>query len=427
MKKKIIKLALCTSLAFAATASANCDLSGVEAKGELSLLSNSYAVLKYFSDEMKSCASDDLTITNKLVSGSAVRDQARITLSSRRGTSPYDLIQVSASSFHEFQAKEQLQPITDLVKKYWDEYELGDIPSNVWDLATVDGEIYAVPLQMNMQEFFYRKDILDQHGLKVPETYADVAHVASKLQEAGFKYPISQSLSKGWNLANEFANIYLSLGGDFFDADGKPLFDGDKGVEAAEILKSLLPFMSPNSLSMSNDLVMVNFQQDKAVMGNVWATRAAEMDNAEVSKVVGKVEYALAPRGNSASTIPSTSIFWDGYVMPKRVEEDRELIFKVMMEMLKKENMKGASHLAFLTRSSASEVEGEQYRYLEPMRGMVAQGAKAFPTKPYYILAHNEIGNKLPEALKGNEDIKMVLTSAANAYYKEAISQGYLE
>lgn len=427
MKKQITKLALCTSLMFAGAASANCDLSNVEAKGELSLLSNSYAVLKYFSDKMEECETDSLTVTNKLVSGSAVRDQARITLSSRRGASPYDLIQVSASSFHEFQAKEQLQPITDLVKKYWQEYDLQDIPSEVWDLATVDGEIYAVPLQMNMQQFFYRADILTKHGLAVPKTYEDVIANAAKLQQAGIKYPISQSLSKGWNIATEFANIYLSLGGEFFDEDGKPLFDNDKGVQSVKILKSLLPYMSPNALSMSNDLVMVNFQQDKAVMGNVWATRAAEMDNAEVSKVVGKVQYAPAPTANASTSVPATSIFWDGYVLPKRVKEDRELIFKVLMEMLKKDNMQGASALAFLTRTSASHVEGEQYRYLDAMRAMVAQGAKAFPTEPYYSLAHNEIGSKLPQLLKGDEDIKSALQSAAKAYYKEAQAQGFLE
>lgn len=427
MKMGLTKLALFTSLVFAGSSTASCDLSGVDAKGELSLLSNSYPVLKYFSDKMESCESDSLQVNNKLVSGSSVQEQARIVLSSRRGNSPYDLIQVSASSFHEFQAKEQLQPITDLVKKYWDEYELADISPEVWDLATVDGEIYAVPLQMNMQQFFYREDVLQQYGLKVPETYDNVVEVAAKLQEAGIKYPISQAMGKGWNLATEFTNIYLSLGGEYFDKDGKPLFNSEKGVKAAEILKSLLPYMSPNALSMSNDLVMVNFQQEKAIMGNVWATRAAEMDNAEVSKVVGKVQYSSAPVANNMTTIPSTSIFWDGYVIPKRVEEDRELIFKVLMEMLKKDSMAGASHLAFLTRNSASSVEGEKYRYLEAMRDMVAKGAKAFPTQPYYTLAHNEIGSKLPEALKGNKDIKLVLNDAAKAYYKEAKAKGFLE
>ncbi|MCQ1060305.1 extracellular solute-binding protein [Photobacterium sp. ZSDE20] len=425
MKKQL--LTLMTTLALSSGVHANCDLSGYEAQGELSLLSNSYAVLKYFSDKMAECESESLKINNKLVSGSAVQEQARIILSSRRGNSPYDLIQVSAESFHEFQAKEQIQPITDLIEKFWDEYELSDIPNEIWDLATIDGEIFAVPLQMNMQQFFYREDILNKYDLSVPKTYADVIANAEVLQQQGIKYPISQAMGKGWDLATEFTNIYLSLGGEYFDLEGKPLFNSDKGVKAAETLKSLLSYMSPNALSMSSDLAMVNFQQDKAVMGNIWATRAAEMDDAEVSKVVGKVQYTGAPTATSKVSIPSTSIFWDGYVMPKRVGENRELIFKVLMEMLKKESMAGASHLAFLTRKSASDVEGEQYRYLNAMRDMVESGAKAFPNQPYYSLAHNEIGSKLPDALRGKKDIKLVLNDAARAYYKEAKAQGFLE
>ncbi|WP_428774502.1 ABC transporter substrate-binding protein [Vibrio sp.] len=427
MKRQLTALALISTAVFSSSLLANCDLGDLEAKGKISLLSNSYPVLKHFSDKMEECASPQLQIKNKLVGGSAVQEQARIVLSSRRGNSPYDVIQVSAQTFHEFLIKEQIQPITDLVEKYWDEYELDDIPAGIWELTKQDGEIYALPIQLNMQEFFYRKDLFEQHNIKVPQNYQQVVEAGKALQAAGIEYPLSQAMSKGWNLATEFTNIYLSLGGQYFDESGKPLFNGDKGVEAANILKSLLPLMSPNALSLSNDLVMVNFQQDKAAMGNVWATRAAEMDNEQVSKVVGKVNYSMAPTANSKTSIPSTSIFWDGYVFPARLNADRELVFKIMMETLKKQNMKEGASLAFLARQSANQVVGEQYRYLDALSAMIANGAKPFPTEGYYGLAHTQIGNKLPDALRGETDIKLALNEAAKAYYKEAVAQGYLE
>lgn len=428
MKTTLKTLTLCVSLLAGSAAYADCDLGDtLKGKAEVSLLSNSYPILKYFSDQLKSCENDHFKAKTKLVSGSAVQEQARIVLSSRAGKSPYDLIQVSAASFSEFQVKGQLQPITDLVEKYREAYQLDDIPENIWKLATVDGDIYAVPIQLNMQEFFYRKDVLDEHGIAVPKTYDDVLAAAKILQEKGVKYPLSQAFKRGWNLATEFANIYLSLGGEYFDKDGKPLFNSEKGVKAAETLKAMLAYMTPNALSLSNDLVMVDFQQGKAIMGNIWATRAAEMDNKEVSKVVGKIQYAAAPTADAASKIPSTSIFWDGYVMPKNLKADRELVFKALMEMLKADNMKGGSELAFLARTSASSAEGEQYRYLTALREMVANGARPFPTEGYFNLAHNEIGAKLPDALMGKTDIKKALDEAAEAYYKEAKAQGYFE
>lgn len=426
MKKQLTALALITS-AFISSHAAACDLGDMEAKGKISLLSNSYPVLKHFSDKMEQCASPQLQIKNKLVSGSAVQEQARIVLSSRRGNSPYDVIQVSAQTFHEFLIKQQIQPITDLVEKYWDEYDLGDIPPSIWELAKQDGEIYALPIQLNMQEFFYREDLFKQHNIDIPTNYQEVVKAGEALQQAGIQYPLSQAMERGWNLATEFTNIYLSLGGEYFDAQGKPLFNGEKGIEAANILKSLLPLMSPNALSLSNDLVMVNFQQDKAAMGNVWATRAAEMDNEQVSKVVGKVNYAMAPTANSSTTVPSTSIFWDGYVFPARMGADRELVFKIMMESLKKQNMVEGANLAFLSRQSANKIEGDEHRYLGALSAMIENGAQSFPTQGYYGLAHTQIGNKLPDALRGRTDITLALNEAADAYYKEARAQGYLD
>lgn len=426
MKNYLSTLTLISASLFATNAMANCDLSDFEAKGQISLLSNSYPILKHFSDKMAECETENFKINNKLVGGTAVQEQGRIVLSSRRGNSPYDVIQVSAASFKEFQVKQQIQPITDLVEKYKEEYQLDDIPQSIWDLSTVDGEIYAIPVQLNMQQFFYRKDLFDKHDIKVPKNYQEVVLAAEKLQAAGIKYPLSQAMGKGWNLATEFTNIYLSLGGEYFDENGKPLFNSEKGVEAANILKSLLAYMTPNALSLSSDLVMVNFQQDKTAMGNMWATRAAEMDNEVVSKVANKVQYAMAPTANASTTIPSTSIFWDGYVLPNRINTDRELVFKVMMEALSKKNMLEGSHLAFLSRRSAGAVEGPEYRYLTALNEMMEHGAKPFPTQAYYNIAHTQIGNLLPDALRGRTDIQDALDTAANAYYKEVTAQGYL-
>lgn len=428
MKNTLKTLALCVSLVSSGVAYADCNLGDLgKNKGQVSLLSNSYPILKYFADQLKSCETDKVRIKTKLVSGNAVQEQARIVLSSRAGKSPYDIIQVSTTSFSEFQSKEQLQPITDLVEKYRKEYNLDDIPENIWKLATVDGEIYGVPAQVNMQEFFYRKDLFDKYNIEVPKTYDDVIAAAKILQENGIKYPITEPFKRGWNIATAFGNIYLSLGGDYFDKDGKPLFNNEKGVKAVEILKAMLPYMTPNALSLSNDLVMVDFQQGKTAMGNVWATRAAKMDDKEVSKVVGKIQYAPAPVANASTTIPATSVYWDGYAIPKNLKADRELVFKALMEALKAENMKGGSKMAFLSRTSSSSLEGEQYRYLTALREMIARGARSVPTVGYFNLAHNELGSKLPDALSGKTEIKKALDAAAKAYYKEAKAQGYIE
>ena len=55
---------------------------------------------------------------------------------------------------------------------------------------------------------------------------------------------------------------------------------------------------------------MVNFQQDLAVMGLQWASRAKAMDNPDKSKVVGNIDYAVPPGGGSRVIVI-------GYCLPK--------------------------------------------------------------------------------------------------------------
>ncbi len=65
-------------------------------------------------------------------------------------------------------------PLNDLVDKYWDEYNLGDIPEKAWEGVTIDGQIYGVPIVGNTLHLIYRQDVFDELGIEVPETYDDV-------------------------------------------------------------------------------------------------------------------------------------------------------------------------------------------------------------------------------------------------------------
>ena len=62
-------------------------------------------------------------------------------------------------------------------------------------------------------------------------------------------------------------------------------------------------------------------------MGNTsWA-----MDNAEESKVVGKIVMASAPMGDVR---PASTLWWDGIVLLKIFQMQKQTAFKVAMEGL---------------------------------------------------------------------------------------------
>ena len=395
---------------------------------EIAALTNSFPVLQYLAQEMRSCSAGNLKVDVKLVSGNDVITQAR-TILGAGGASPYQIIQVSNGTFVEFVNRGTLQPIDDLVKKYWDQYKLSDIPKGLWDEVTFEGKIYAIPFQSNVHQLFYRRDIFEKLGIAVPTTYDQFIAAAKtiKEREPAIEFPVAMATGKGFGIATEFANIYQGLGGEWFDAAGKPTFNDAKGVRAAEILQSMLPYMSPNALAASADDVMVAFQQGRSVMGVFWASRAATMDAPDVSKVPGQFAFAAAPLPAPGAK-PATLLWWDGFVIPKTIGVDRDLVFRVLMETNSAETYARRGGLAFYARRSIVSDPAliAANRYWPALSATIDQGVKTTPQRPYFGLASTAIGANLVDALQGKVAIKAALDKAAAEYLKEARSQGFL-
>ncbi len=262
----------------------------------------------------------------------------------------------------------------------------------------------------------------------MPATYADFLAAAEKLKaaEPALDEPIAETLGGNWSLATEWGNIYQGLGGTWFDAQGKPNFNDEKGVKAAELLKGLLPQMSPNGLSFSNDDVMVAFQQGKAAMGVVWASRAANMDAPDVSRIPGKMQFAMAP-SPVAGAGPATVLWWDGFVLPKKIGVDRELAFRLIAEATSKESFRAGADLAYYSRTSITSdpALAGKFRYWPAMTETLAKGTETFPNRPYFVVAHTAIGANLGDIMRGKVTAKEGLDKAAATYLREAKAQGY--
>lgn len=66
--------------------------------------------------------------------------------------------------------------------------ETGDLEDrvfdSVWQNGQVDGSTYAVPLNdVQPVVMYYNQDVLDEHGLKVPETWSDVEEIIDSLED----------------------------------------------------------------------------------------------------------------------------------------------------------------------------------------------------------------------------------------------------
>ncbi|HEX5665567.1 MAG TPA: extracellular solute-binding protein [Hyphomicrobium sp.] len=391
-------------------ASAKCTIEG---SGEVDIIANSFPVLDHIGKAMQGCSSDKLKVNVKLT------DKARIETEQafKAGTSPFEAAHVSNGQFVALYSQGLLQPITDLVKKYKDKYKLEDRM-----LVTVGDDVYAIAFMANAQHLFYRKDLFEKNGIAPPKTFDDVLAASEKLKKAGMDTPYAGAFKAGWDLATEYTNIYLGMGGEFFEkGSAKGVFNNDKGIKTLELMKKLQAYMSPNALALATGEVTTAFQQGQSAVGMLWGSRAANMNDDKVSKVAGQIVFAAAPSVTPGGK-PASAIWWDAFAMPKAMDGNRDLAFQVMMEGLSEETMKSGMEKTVWLRSG--------YKPSPEAMGIDATlkgGAADWPDEPYFALAHTALGKNAADYLAGRKTAQEALADASKEYDQTAREKGFIK
>jgi len=311
-----------------------------------------------------------------------------------------------------------IRPLDDLVAKYGQNL-------NPNQLIRINGEIMAIAMMVNTQHLMYRRDILDDLAIPAPTTWDEVYAAAAKIKDAGVvEYPLGATMKSGWNLAQEFVNMYPGFGGSFFNDDNTTAVNSDAGMKALETMAKALEFTDPEVLVSDSTYVQQQFQQGKIAMANLWASRAGAMNDPAESQVVGKVSMAAAPMAVEGGA-PATTLWWDGIVIAKNIsDEEADAAFRVAMEGLDAEMVQGANEAAIWL------VNG--YAPGELAEGAIAT-ATANPAPPAYPsttqmgLLHTALGNELPAFLTGDRDAAATLVAIEEAYTTSAKEAGVLK
>ncbi|MDU8910835.1 ABC transporter substrate-binding protein [Aestuariicoccus sp. MJ-SS9] len=311
-----------------------------------------------------------------------------------------------------------IRPLDDLVEKYGQ-----NLTPN--QLIRIDGKVMAIAMMVNTQHLMYREDIFADLGLDVPTDWDGVLDASAKIAEAGVvDYPLGATMKSGWNLAQDFVNMFNGYGGSFVNADSTPAVDSEAGMKALETMKALSAYLDPEYLVSDSTYVQQQFQQGKIAMANLWASRAGAMDNEEESQVVGKVATAAAPLAMEGGA-PATTLWWDGMVVAANItDEEADAAFRLMMEGLDEEMVTAHNDDAIWL------VSGYQ-------PGKMAQGAIAtataspapapYPSTSQMGLMHTALGNELPSFFTGERDAAATLAAIEAAYTTAAKEAGLLK
>jgi len=269
----------------------------------------------------------------------------------------------------------------------------------------------------------YREDIFNELGIAVPTTYDEVLTAAEKIKASGkVEYPLGATYKTGWNLAEDFVNMYIGFDGEFFGDGNMPSINNDKGVATLEMMKKLTAYMDPEYLVSDSTYVQQQFQQGKIAMANLWASRAGAMDDPGESQVVGKVKMASAPAAVPGGK-PASTLWWDGIVIAKNISDDEaDAAFRVAMAGLSKEMVQANNDIAVWL------IDGYQPGPIAMGAAATAEnGAIPYPASAQMGLMHTALGNGVSDFLTGAKDAKTTLADIEAAYLTSAKEAGLVK
>jgi trehalose/maltose transport system substrate-binding protein len=153
---------------------------------------------------------------------------------------------------------------------------------------------------------YYRKDLLEKYGRKVPETWQDLTETAKLVQDGERKAGnermtgfVFQGRAYEGLTCNALEWLDSFRAGAIIDENGKVTVNNPKAVEALTLAKSWVNTISPQGvLNYSEEESRGVFQSGNAVFMRNWPY-AWPLANAADSPVKGKVAIAALPKGGA--------------------------------------------------------------------------------------------------------------------------------
>jgi multiple sugar transport system substrate-binding protein len=407
---KKLALAGAVTVLSGTTALAGCGLSA----GNVNILGNDFAAIQAVVAGARECAGDGVNVSANLTTEHRDLQVAALTANPAQ----YSSAIVANSSIVPLLNDGLIRSLDDLVAKHGQ----GLQPSQ---LITIDGKVMAVAFMANAQHLFYRSDVLAAAGVQPPKSYEDVLAAAAKIKSAGLMdHPVIMNTKTGWNLGEEFVNMYMGTGAPFFKAgNAEVAINNDRGVAALNMLKSLTEYSNPDYLTYDSNATAAVWEAGQAALGIMWGSRGGPIldDEGSTEEVTGSTVLTGAPTlmgDNVASTL-----WWDGFTISANVSDaDAEATFVALVN--------GISDDVVRANNDAAVWLSAVYEPSAASAGVSAtamSGANPYPMLPYMGLLHGALGAEITEFLQGSETAEQALADVEAAYTAAAKEKGFLK
>jgi multiple sugar transport system substrate-binding protein len=266
--------------------------------------------------------------------------------------------------------------------------------------ATSGGRVWAVPWVMNVGLLYYRRDLLDRHGLGPPRTYDELARQARLMLSREADGRLGGFLWQGKQYEGLVVNVLESLwaaGTALVAADGRLLPDPDMAAQALASRRSLLTSgVSPRLVTGADEeLTRREFGAGHAIFLRNWpyAARLFEMPGSPVKDRVG-----IAP-------LPGPGALGGAHLGINRATRHPDAAWRLV---------------EFLTRAQAQRAIGDAVGLhptrpaliTDPILRTVFEQARPRPVSPWYQTLSATLQPELSAAIVGTKSPAQALGDA---------------
>ena len=158
----------------------------------------------------------------------------------------------------------------------------------------------GLPTSTGIHTIVVRKDIFANAGITYPFDSWDTYNEAlAKVNDPAQNF-YGASFAGGAQLAARFWSRLLGLGGDLYNETWGSKVNSPEGIKAFELMRKMMDFAPPGVLSFQSNDAAETFLSGNSAVYEGFFNWVREIENPEVSKVVGLTEVIASP-GNSPS------------------------------------------------------------------------------------------------------------------------------
>jgi multiple sugar transport system substrate-binding protein len=309
-----------------------------------------------------------------------------------------------------------IQPIDDRIKA--DAYDLTDFPdAYLIPGRNKDGQTMALPYRGHAFMLYYRRDIFEKLGIKVPETWADVEAAAKTIQEKTDMKGLSTyyKINAGQNLF-VWESLVWGNGGDLFDKDWKPTFNSPEAVEATQryvdwLLKDKI--VPENATTFAESEGKLELAQGRAAMYPGWSWMWANWRDPKITnpEVLNNVGYVPAPYWEGKGKAQTYGHIWEVGIL--KASKNQDAAWEYMKWLLSPETEKTVAmdksdpridNVVVVHKSDMLDEEiNAKHENLQKTMWDVLQNARTQPMMPEWLqvqsileIAINSMANGAP-------------------------------